>query len=239
MPLVDGRLIGKYRGLLIDHAQLPAEAAGLAPALQLLRESHDQGNLSDAEFSRDFVLLFAKQRASKFSTTQIRGMPGMIFAILNDWCAGNVNLVLASHPVSALKMLQAQAEGRRYVTVDIQAAIRGEVTDGARDAFEFALHDLGHAYAFFKHDYDPRGQVDFFAQLSRDLPQLRELATTDAKFSADLEYCMADMNSHPQHLRQYLQGVIVEHCLRSGKGEAELGNLVRRLETLSELVQVR
>lgn len=238
MPLIDGSLIGKYRALLVDHAQLPAEAARLEPALELLRRRHEDGDLGDAEFTRGFVLCFAQRRASTFSATQIRGMPGMIFDILNAWCEGRVDLRLVSYPVSAHEMLNAQAEGWRYVTVDIEAARHGRVIGGTRDAFEFALHDLGHAHAFFKTDYDPGGQVDFFKQLARDLPQLKELAAADAKFSADLEYCMADMNSHPQHLRQYLQGVIVEHCLRNAKPEPELAAILNGLETLSELVQV-
>lgn len=221
MPLHEGRLIGKYRGLLIVHADLAREAEQLCASIQLLRQRHEAGELADADFAREFIFIFARQRAARFSTTHIRGMPGMIFSILNDWSAGRVNLRLVTTAVSAEHMLQAQAAGWRYVTIDIEAAMHGLVVEGARDAFEFALHDLGHAYAFFKSDYDPPGQVAFFQQLMHDLPCLEPLAEKDAKFASDLEYCMSDMNSHPQHLRQYLRGVIVEMFLRAGKDAAE------------------
>jgi len=47
------------------------------------------------------------------------------------------------------------------------------------------------------------------------------LSSADAKFAADLEYCMSDMNSHPEHLRQYLRGVIVEAFYRLRKNDTQ------------------
>jgi len=38
--------------------------------------------------------------------------------------------------------------------------------------------------------------------------------TPKEMLAADLEHCMGDMNSHPEHLRQYLRGVIVEAFYR-------------------------
>ncbi|MFO1526302.1 MAG: hypothetical protein U1F16_10060 [Turneriella sp.] len=122
------------------------------------------------------------------------------------------------------------------MTVDIEAALAGRPVGGTRDAFEFALHDLSHAYTFFQPYYDPQGQADFFAKLNHDVPALSPLAEVDTKFAADLEYCMADMNSHPEHLRQYLRGVIVEMFLRQraageadAYGEARLAGLLPQL----------
>jgi hypothetical protein len=109
---------------------------------------------------------------------------------------------------------------------------------GDRDAFEFALHDLGHAHAFFKADYQPQGQVGFFKQLITDLDTLAPYAEADNKFAADLAYCMADMNSHPEHLRQYLQGIVVESFLRRRRPESELQALLEKLSCLPRMAGV-
>ncbi len=237
MPLVEGKLIGKYRRLLIPFTGLKTEAAIIAPRLR-----PNTGAVSEAELATQFIRIFSEHRTGK-RWPQIPGMPGMIAAILSDWLSGKVHLRLAQNPVSAEAMLHAQAEGWRYVTISFAAALAGEPIEGDRDAFEFALHDLGHAYAFFKADYQPQGQVAFFKELLTDLDTLAPYAESDVKFSGDLEYCMADMNSHPQHLAEYLRGVIVEMFLRrraqTGESEqhneAELDVLLTRLSCLKGL----
>lgn len=150
----------------------------------------------------------------------LHGMPGFVFATLANWLERRIDLRLAGSPVSATAMLAAQAAGSRFVTVAMHAAMAGSLIDNKRDAFEFCLHDIGHAYTFFRTEHDPLGQVQFFAQLQSNLPHLERLSRSDAKFAADLEYCMSDMNSHPEHLRQYLRGVIIEAYHRLRKGDA-------------------
>lgn len=177
--------------------------------------------------------------ADLLKNAQLRGMPAMIFVILYQWLNGLVELRLSHCPVSAAAMLEAQAGGWRYVTVDFDHALAAQLIDGKRDAFEFALHDLGHAYTFFRPEHDPVGQVRFFSLLQTDLTRLAALAEADTKFAADLEYCMADMNSHPEHLRQYLRGVITEayyrlrQCEKAEKyGEDQLKILLASLSCL-------
>jgi hypothetical protein len=235
MPLVEGKLIGKYRRLLIPFGALADEAAALRPALNELQAAHRDGKITDASLAQQFIALFAARRTQKI-LPPFPGMPGMIDTILSAWQSAAVNLRLSPCPVSSLEMLRAQAEGWRYVTISFEHALAGDPIEGSRDALEFALHDLGHAYAFFKADYQPHGQQAFFAALLSDLTLLAPLAESDTKFAADLEYCMADMNSHPQHLGQYLQGVIVEAYLRKPQyDEAELQQLLDNLHCLKEL----
>lgn len=257
MPLSDGKLIGKYRRLLIQHEDLPAEAARLAPQLTRLGDLYASGKLSDAEYTFWFVLLFTHERCrhlrpsrpqtilaaklewlrnedspppraqSAIANLNAFGMPGMVWQILGDWLHGRLSadkstgspLRLSQAPHSPRDMLATQATGARIVTVDLAAAIAGKPVGSTRDAFEFVLHDLGHAYAFYLPEYDPGGQVRFFHLLQNDLPHLQNLAQTDTKFEADLEYCMADMNTHPEHLRQYLRGVIIEAFYRLRKND--------------------
>ena len=279
MPLVAGVLTGKYRKLLIAHDQLSGETVDMHRPLQVLQSTWQAGQLTHAEFTAFFVLLFAARRAygahwqtnrranklhgllswidsetkpatdtlvATLAKLQIPGMPGMIFSVLCAWLKGDLSLRLVEHPTSAKDMLSAQAEGWRYVTVDIESALRGKAIEDKRDAFEFALHDLGHAWAFFKNEYEPAGQVNFFRLLQNDLPTLSALAARDEKFATDLEYCMSDMNSHPEHLRQYLRGVIIEAYYRQRKlGNAEeyseigLAGLLDSLQSLVARGSVR
>ncbi len=253
MPLTDGQLTGTYRRLLIAHDELPTEAARLAPRLRLLGHLHKAGSLSDAEFAFWFVLLFTHERTQKLRVSRAQGvlaakldwlnnedvpppramdailklnafgMPGLFWQALSDWLQGKLPLRLTSSPPTAHQMLHCQAEGARIVTLDLDAAIAGKPVAATRDAFEFTLHDLGHAYSFYLPAYQPQAQVQFFNRLQHDLTKLESLAAADTKFAADLEYCMADMNTHPEHLRQYLRGVIVEafYRLRKSASPAE------------------
>lgn len=270
MPLVQGRLSGKYRRLLIAHHDLPEEAVRLAPALTRLGELHGLSQLSDAEFAFWFVLLFTAERtraltprrthealAAKIGWLQKNedspppraldtitnlnafGMPGMVWQALGAWLSGRTALRLSPTPPGARDMLATQATGARIVTIDLAAAIAGLPVATTRDAFEFALHDLGHAYAFYLPEYLPEGQVRFFNLLQKDLPLLEPLASADDKFAADLEYCMADMNTHPEHLRQYLRGVIIEAFYRKRKvglaeeySEEALANLLASVRSV-------
>jgi hypothetical protein len=265
MPLCDGKLIGKYRRLLIQHADLPEEAVRLAPGLRRLGELHAHRSLTDAEFAFWFVLLFTAERTRALTPRRTHealaakigwlhnedsappraldtitnlnafGMPGMVWQALGDWLHGRTPKVIENNrddastgsPLrlskiapDATEMLRYQATGARIVTIDLEAAIAGTPVAKTRDAFEFALHDLGHAYAFYLPEYKPEGQVRFFHLLQNDLPRLQGLAKADTKFAADLEYCMADMNTHPEHLRQYLRGVIIEAFYRLRKIDA-------------------
>ncbi|HNJ66605.1 MAG TPA: hypothetical protein PKW28_11975 [Turneriella sp.] len=159
--------------------------------------------------------------ALKLRKLPLRGMPGFVFVTLADWLERRIDLHLARSPVSPEQMLAVQAAGSRFVTVALSDALAGKLIDNKRDAFEFCLHDIGHAYTFFRVEHDPAGQLRFFAQLQNDLAQLDGLSSADAKFAADLEYCMSDMNSHPEHLRQYLRGVIVEAFYRLRKNDTQ------------------
>ena len=266
VPWVDGKPNGKYRKLLRPFSALPEEAHQLRHHLEKLRIYLVHGQLTPAQYTTYFVLLYGTVRAygldfaedrrtARLATAlswlrvgepdvtalpplltnlQLRGMPAMIFSTLRAWLANQIPLQLNEKPVSAHDMLAAQAAGWRYVTVDYESALAGEPIGQKRDAFEFALHDIGHAWAFYNPAYDPVGQAQFFAALKEDLPLLEAYAVRDNKYSADLEYGMGDMNSHPEHLRQYLQGVTIEMLGRQKKGQVSMAAdaLLRNLACL-------
>ena len=65
----------------------------------------------------------------------------------------------------------------------------------------FAFHDLIHADHFFHANSERLGQIGFYRQIDH----LHRAGVLDAwlaceKFPDQLEYLMADMNSHPLHL---------------------------------------
>jgi hypothetical protein len=94
------------------------------------------------------------------------------------------------------------------------------------DAYAFFLHDLEHAYKFFHSRGLYHGQCAFFAALLRALDSgVFASYFEDPLFVGKFHYLMSDMNTHPQHSRQYLRAILIEaHLRREGKGpSAALG----------------
>jgi hypothetical protein len=254
VPIVDGIARGKYRQLLIPATALPAEAAAMHDRLAELKFSAEAGLIEQAEITAFFVLAFCAQRSpaarSRLSwldlplglrrlrlkdilpSVTVPGMPGSIWQVLGGWLSGQLKLTLSNKYLDASTILSAQSEGHRYVTVDLAAALAGEAVGDARDAFEFCLHDLGHAFAFFNPGYDPGGQVRFFRALQSDLTVLQNYTRDDSLFAQALEYCMADMNSHPAHLKAYTIGKITEMFWRGSRTEAMPVNREHELQAL-------
>jgi len=87
------------------------------------------------------------------------------------------------------------------------------------DAFEFFLHDLEHAYKFFHSPALYAGQRAFFRALDAALTRGAFLPYLDeAVFAGKFRYLMSDMNTHPEHSRQYLRAILIEfHLRRAGK----------------------
>ena len=120
-------------------------------------------------------------------------------------------------------MLHLQAAGTRPVTaLTAPARLRRPVLHKP-DAFAFFVHDLEHAYKFFFSPELHAGQRAFFARLAAACadgvfaPYLAE-----AEFAARFHYLMSDMNTHPEHSRQYLRAVLVEaHLRRAGRTPAQ------------------
>lgn len=91
------------------------------------------------------------------------------------------------------------------------------------DAFAFFLHDLEHAYKFFHSPVLHVGQCAFFSMLEDALDRgAFALYFSDDEFVTWFHYLMSDMNTHPEHSRQYLRAILVELYLRrEGKGHRD------------------
>lgn len=146
---------------------------------------------------------------------QFRGVTGNIPVALVQWLREAWPLILREDIPSPRNILRWQARGRRAVTVITAYPRLREPVLSKPDAFTFFLHDLEHAYKFFYSPALHAGQRAFFAGLEAAFDH-GELTPyfDDAGFVAKFHYLMSDMNTHPEHSRQYLRAILIEFYLR-------------------------
>lgn len=146
---------------------------------------------------------------------QYRGVIDNVTVALAQWLRGAWPLMLREDVPQPLEMLRMQARGCRAVTALTEYPRLLQPVLNKPDAFAFFLHDLEHAYKFFHSPALRDGQRDFFTMLEDAFdrgvfaPHFR-----DAEFVGRFHYLMSDMNTHPEHSRQYLRAILVEFYLR-------------------------
>jgi hypothetical protein len=152
------------------------------------------------------------------NTFNLHSVPHSARYTLANWylATGNtpVDLVLFINKIpSSKQVLDLQASAKRCVTLisdKLDALVLGE-----RDPFSFLLHDLVHAYKMFSNEYLLKGQIGFYKALLRIYAheklkmELKLLLKSDAQFSEEFDYLIADMNSHPRHLLCYLKAILI------------------------------
>lgn len=154
---------------------------------------------------------------------QFRGVIAGVPVVLAQWLRAAWPLVLREDIPPPWEVLRLQADGTRVVTALTTLSRLRQPVLNKPDAFAFFVHDLEHAWKFF---FCPRlyaGQRAFFARLAAACddgvfaPYLAE-----REFTARFHYLMSDMNTHPEHSRQYLRAILVEcHLRREGKTPAQ------------------
>ncbi len=146
---------------------------------------------------------------------QFRGVIGNVSVALAQWLRGAWSLILREDIPKPLDVLRMQARGMRAVTVFTAWPRLREPVLNKPDAFVFFLHDLEHAYKFFHSPALHAGQCAFFAGLEAAFDRgVFAPYFDDARFVAQFHYLMSDMNTHPEHSRQYLHAILVEFYLR-------------------------
>lgn len=146
---------------------------------------------------------------------QFRGVIANVPVALGQWLRGAWSLTLREDIPSAREVLRMQARGVRPVTALTAWPHMCEPVLKKPDAFSFFLHDLEHAYKFFHSPVLHAGQRAFFAALESALE--RDVFVPyfgDAEFVGKFHYLASDMNTHPEHSRQYLHAILVEFYLR-------------------------
>lgn len=120
---------------------------------------------------------------------------------LLGWLRGDYRLEARLDLPTPREMLEVQCQGRRIVTLLLKPEQQFTPIGRHAGAYEFLLHDLEHAHKFFGGEF--HGQVRFFRLLRKALDHglLQDL------LGPQLDYLMADMNSHPVHMLKYLKAI--------------------------------
>jgi hypothetical protein len=146
---------------------------------------------------------------------QFRGVIDNVPQALAQWLRGAWPLILREDIPKPLEVLRMQARGCRAVTVLTEYPRLRQPVLNKPDAFAFFLHDLEHAYKFFHSPALHAGQCAFFAVLEEAFDRgVFAPYFGDAGFTGKFHYLMSDMNTHPEHSRQYLRAILVEFYLR-------------------------
>lgn len=146
---------------------------------------------------------------------QFRGVRASVPAALAHWLRGDWALELREDVPAPSEVLRAQARGTRVATAISSYPRLLQPVLTKPNAFAFFVHDLEHAYKFF---HDPAlyaGQRAFFATVAAALAAgTFAVPMRDPVFVAKFQYLMSDMNTHPEHSRQYLRAILIEFYLR-------------------------
>lgn len=226
MPHDEGRIYGSFKKICIPAISLLDELVHIRPQLLQIKSDWENKNLTDSQTAFQILLLYLEKRVKKhpflrmgqklpdknaskefLEVVRFYGMPDTVRFALWKWHIGEWNIRLIDYNPSSLEMLQTQSKGIRYATISWKHALSGSLVEGKRDAFEHLLHDLAHAYMFFREDYDFDGQKVFFQKMLDDYEQYVEYLERDPIFKEKFEYCISDMNSHPAHLSAYWNAI--------------------------------
>ncbi len=177
---------------------------------------------------------------------QFRGVIGNVPVALVQWLRGAWPLILREDIPKPLDVLRMQARGTRAVTLITAWPRAREPVLSKSDAFAFFRHDLEHAYKFYHSPSLYAGQCGFFARLETAFDRgVFAPYFDDAEFVTRFHYLMSDMNTPPEHSRQYLRAILIEFYRRrerkaltewlNAAAERAIENVMRALETPAPL----
>ena len=226
MPHENGRIYGAFKKICIPEEELKKEAELIRQHLASLKLDWETGEISDSQLAFQIVLLYLERRVKRhpflrmgkplpnrnqskefLEVVRFYGMPDTVRFALWKWHTGDWDIRLIDYNPSSLEMLESQSQGYRYSTISWDDAMLGSLVEGKRDAFEHLLHDLAHAFMFFREDYDFEGQKQFFREMRLDYPKYASELESNSVFRSKFDYCISDMNSHPAHLSAYWNAI--------------------------------
>ena len=146
---------------------------------------------------------------------QFRGVIANVPVALGQWLRGTWPLVLREDIPDPREVLRMQARGVRPVTALTAWPRLLRPVLKKPDAFAFFRHDLEHACKFYHSPALHAGQCAFFTLIETAIDRGAFAPYfDDAGFVEKFDYLMSDMNTHPEHSRQYLRAILVEFHLR-------------------------
>jgi hypothetical protein len=141
---------------------------------------------------------------------RLRSCPLGAHAIFYKWFKKEVDLVVTEQLPTSVDVLNLQCEGSRFVTLVTDPELFISEIEG-RDPLSFLLHDLVHADKFFSKFLLSHDQVNYFIELKARYQsgEFNELLKQQ-EFNKKFDYLISDMNSHPEHMKAYLNHIILE-----------------------------
>lgn len=170
-----------------------------------------------------------------WSKRAFKATPEAVHRAILAWSTGAYPLVMMERVPTVEEVLTQQMQGQRCVTLFREQTSLAKLILGERDALGFAFHDLIHADHFFHDNQLMRGQIGFYRQVD-DLLRGGLLAPfmAAAEFPEQLDYVVADMNSHPVHLWKCFKS-ICRQANHAAMDELFLAQLPQRWKLKPEL----
>lgn len=168
-------------------------------------------NLSLHELLQLSSVKWPKSLPSDMSLTEflqkvrIKAVPEPVLESLYSILQVDYPIDVITHIPSPQEILQKQISGRRIVSFNENFSSWPEFFVSERDYLGFILHDLMHAYHFFKTNKNQQGQRGFYLLMQSLLNEDSLTTLLQTKFNSDFDYMIADMNAHPLHLLKTLQ----------------------------------
>lgn len=182
-------------------------STGQLPDSLCLRLGEAVPELAEAKFS--LIRFFACYRP--------KGMRQGAHVVLSQWLNAPLPLFTIVGPMSSTNLLRWQSQGYRCVSIFQPPCDWDRPLVADKDALDFTLHDLDHAFKFICDGSSYYSQVGFFSCLDHLVAAdsvLSQWRAIDAEFDRALVYLMSDMNTHCAHQTEYLKAIVVESLLR-------------------------
>lgn len=194
--------LNQWNGL---YAESGCTAAEYCAALLLSQVSRFQKKTLVSDLTTDSEVI------KKINTEHWVGFTDRIRNTLIQWHLNKYPLRLLRYIPSPAEVLKYQAQGERVVTV-FEDFNDWQKNWGPHTAWEFVAHDLIHADHFFENSAQRDSQIQFYQFLEKIWldPRIEMLHGTPG-----FEYLISDMNSHPKHLFQTLQALLIEQSKKN------------------------
>ncbi len=151
-----------------------------------------------------------------FISYRIKNISERVFTTLYSWRFLDWNLILYERVLTPTEVLILQANGQRCVSVFWNAEQYNSHILKDKNSFEFTIHDLEHAERFFYNNEIKEGQIIFYKKLLNEVNSgIWNIPLTELKFKEDFEYLLSDMNTHPEHQKQYLAAILFNYQKRN------------------------
>lgn len=247
---------GVYKALLIPLETLKQETEEIKDELLNLKFLYEKQAIPSQEIAFRFFWLYLNKRTKHplncnknvltllpnriefLQHVRFRNLPDSIRITFLNWFMGKWNPVLLDYNPTSYQMLEWQAKGIRIISIDWNSALNALLVFNVRDAFEHFLHDIEHAYNFYRDDYEPKKQILFYSYLLKFYPEIEMILNLDESFKEQWDYLISDMNSHPEHLKEYTKAIFYEFFKRNQevlKNQINIKKIIELIHNIDHL----